>query len=174
MAEPVIAEEQSRTVEDGERKLKRLEFVQVAAIYGAVCFSTLYEFAKENAGPLKLGVENIEASVRTVLSPVCEKFHDVPLQLLEFVDRKVDDFFNEADQYVPSMVKQASSKAMAVATEVQRIGVVDAARSVYDKFEPVVEQYAAEAWRVLNRLPGQGETYEMKRLRRGNYVNLKL
>ncbi|XP_010523940.1 PREDICTED: REF/SRPP-like protein At2g47780 isoform X1 [Tarenaya hassleriana] len=153
MEEPVTAEEQFQPVEDDERMLKHLEFVQVAAIYGAVCFSTLYEFAKENAGPLRLGVENIEASVRTVLSPVYDKFHSVPFQLLKFVDRKVDDFFNEADIYVPSLVKQASSNAMAVATEVQRVGVADAARSVFDKIEPVAEQYAAAAWRLMNRLP---------------------
>lgn len=76
--------------EDDETKLKHLDFVQVAATYFAVCFSTLYEFAKDNAGPLKLGVENIEASVQTVLAPLYDKFHDVPFKLLLFVDRKVN------------------------------------------------------------------------------------
>ncbi|XP_010523941.1 PREDICTED: REF/SRPP-like protein At2g47780 isoform X2 [Tarenaya hassleriana] len=125
MEEPVTAEEQFQPVEDDERMLKHLEFVQVAAIYGAVCFSTLYEFAKENAGN-SVGSDG---------------------------DAQVDDFFNEADIYVPSLVKQASSNAMAVATEVQRVGVADAARSVFDKIEPVAEQYAAAAWRLMNRLP---------------------
>lgn len=75
--------------DDDQMKLKHLEFIQVAAVYFAACFSTLYELAKDNAGPLQLGVENIEDSVRTVLAPLYDKFHDVPFKLLLFVDRKV-------------------------------------------------------------------------------------
>lgn len=77
---------------DEEAKLKHLDFVQSAAIYLAVCFSTVYEFAKDNAGPLKLGVENIEDSVRVVLSPLYDKFHDAPFKLLLLVDRKVKSY----------------------------------------------------------------------------------
>ncbi|XP_010506817.1 PREDICTED: REF/SRPP-like protein At2g47780 [Camelina sativa] len=143
--------------EDDDMKLKHLEFIQVAAVYFALCFSTLYEFAKDNAGPLKLGVENIEASVQTVLSPLYDKFHDVPFKLLLFVDRKVDDVFFDVEPYVPSLVKQASSQALTVATEVQRAGVVDTtkniARSVREKYEPVAEHYAVTLWRLLNQVP---------------------
>ncbi|KAL1226286.1 REF/SRPP-like protein [Cardamine amara subsp. amara] len=143
--------------DDDEMKLKHLDFIQVAAVYFAACLSTLYEFAKDNAGPLKLGVEDIEASVQTVLSPLYDKFHDVPFKLLLFVDRKVDDVFFDVETYVPSLVKQASSQALTVATEVQRTGVVDTtksiARSVCDKYEPVAEYYAATLWRLLNRVP---------------------
>ncbi|CAA7044219.1 unnamed protein product [Microthlaspi erraticum] len=143
--------------ENDEPKLKHLDFVQTAAIYLAVCFSTVYEFAKDNAGPLKLGVENIEDSVRVVLSPLYDKFHDVPFKLLLFVDRKVDDVFYDVETYVPSLVKQASSQALTVATEVQRSGVVDTtksiARNVRDKYEPVAEYYATKVWRLLNHVP---------------------
>ncbi|CAE6056228.1 unnamed protein product [Arabidopsis arenosa] len=143
--------------DDDEMKLKHLEFIQVAAVYFAACFSTLYELAKDNAGPLQLGVENIEDSVRTVLAPLYDKFHDVPFKLLLFVDRKVDDVFFDVETYVPSLVKQASSQALTVATEVQRAGVVDTtksiARSVRDKYEPVAEYYAATLWRLLNQVP---------------------
>lgn len=72
--------------------LKHLEFVQVAAIYIVVCFSTVYEYAKENSGPLKPGVQTVEDTVKTVIGPVYEKFHDVPFQFLKFVDGKVSDF----------------------------------------------------------------------------------
>lgn len=61
----------------------------MAAIYILVCFSTLYEYAKENSGPLKPGVETVQGTVKTVIGPVFDKFHDVPYQLLKFVDRKV-------------------------------------------------------------------------------------
>lgn len=80
---------------------------------------------------------------------------------------------------MPTLIKQASSQALlaaqkapevarAVASEVQRAGVVDTATNIaktvytkyeptakeyYTKFEPVAEQYAVSAWRSLNRLP---------------------
>lgn len=76
-------------MQDNEKKLKYLDFVLVAAIYGIVCVTSLYEFAKENSGPLKSGVQTVEGTVKTVLGPVYEKFHDVPFELLMFVDRKV-------------------------------------------------------------------------------------
>lgn len=69
--------------------MKYLDFVQVAAIYVIVCFSSLYEYAKENSGPLKPGVQTVEGTVKTVIGPVYEKFYDVPFELLMFVDRKV-------------------------------------------------------------------------------------
>lgn len=70
---------------------------------------------------------------------------------------KVDDVLYDVETYVPSLVKQASSQALTVATEVQRAGVLDTtksiARSVCDKYEPVAEYYAATVWRLLNRVP---------------------
>ncbi|KAL6208432.1 hypothetical protein ACLB2K_019381 [Fragaria x ananassa] len=145
------------TVDCDEKKLKYLEFVEVAAIYAVLCFSSLYEYAKENAGPLKPGVQTVEGTVKTVIGPVYEKFQDLPFQLLKFVDRKVDESLSELDRNVPRLVKTASNKALSVAMEVQRAGLVDAARSIsasaYSKYEPVAEQYAVSAWRSLNRMP---------------------
>lgn len=81
---------------------------------------------------------------------------------------KLDESMGELEKHVPSLVKQASSKALivvqkapevalAVASEVQRAGVVDTAKSVsrtvYTKYEPVAEHYAVLAWHSLNRLP---------------------
>ena len=66
-----------------------MDFVQAAAIYVIVCFSSIYEYAKENSGPLKPGVQTVEGTVKTVIGPVYEKFSDVPFELLMFVDRKV-------------------------------------------------------------------------------------
>lgn len=63
--------------------------MQVAAIYVVVSFTTLYEYAKGNSGPLKPGVQTVEGTVKTVIGPVYDKFRNVPLELLTFVDRKV-------------------------------------------------------------------------------------
>lgn len=52
-------------------------------------FSILYEYAKDRSGPLKPGVDTVEETVKTVVGPVYNKFHDVPVELLKYVDRKV-------------------------------------------------------------------------------------
>lgn len=86
---------------------------------------------------------------------------------------------NELDRRVPPLVKKVSTQALsaaqnvpstarAVASEVHRVNVVDTAsglamnvytkyepiaKGLYATYEPVAEQYAASAWRSLNRLP---------------------
>lgn len=179
MAESDARQQTTETVQVDKKKLKYLDFVQVAAIYVIVCFSSLYEYAKENSGQLKPGVQTVEDTVKTVIGPVYDKFRDIPVELLKFVDRKVGESIKELDRHVPLLVKQASSKARsaaqmapemarAVASEVQRDGVVDTAanlvktvynkceptaKELYTKYEPVVEQYTVSTWRSLNRLP---------------------
>jgi len=72
-----------------QERLKYLDFVHVAAIQALVCLSRLYDFAKENSGPLKSGVHTVEGTVKAVVGTVYEKFQSVPLEILKFVDRKV-------------------------------------------------------------------------------------
>lgn len=81
---------------------------------------------------------------------------------------QIDESLRGLHRQVPSQVKRVSIQARAVAYEIQRTGVVDAAmnitktmyskyeptaRELYYKYEPVAEQYAVLAWRSLNRLP---------------------
>ncbi|XP_057963251.1 stress-related protein [Malania oleifera] len=165
--------------EADEQKLKYLEFVQVAAFHAIAWFANLYVYAREKSGPLKPGVQTVEEKVRIVMGPVYEKFHGVPVDLLKLADQKVDESVTELDRRVPLVVKQVSSQAFsaaqkapdvarAVASGVQRSGVVDAAsglaksaytkcepaaKDLYTKYEHVAEQYAVSAWRSLNRLP---------------------
>ncbi|XP_024981583.1 stress-related protein-like isoform X2 [Cynara cardunculus var. scolymus] len=153
------------TTDGGEKHLKHLEFVQSAVIYFVVCFSTVYEYAKENSGPLKPGVQTVESTVKTVIGPVYERFQDVPFEVLKFVDLKVDDTLNELNRHVPSVMKQAPSQAKF--KELASEGVKMASRmanSVYKKYEPtakelyasyepVAEKYAVSAWREMNKLP---------------------
>ncbi|KAJ0960157.1 hypothetical protein J5N97_002076, partial [Dioscorea zingiberensis] len=154
--------------QEDEQRLKYLGFVHVATIQAVLCFSKLYEYAKENAGPLKSGVQSVEGTVKTVVSPVYKKFHDVPLELLKFIDRKVDESVNDLGKRMPPLVKKAPEVARSVAEEVQRAGVVGtatgiaksayakcepAAKDLYTKYEPSAERYAVSAWKSLNRLP---------------------
>ncbi|XP_051132343.1 stress-related protein-like [Andrographis paniculata] len=151
-------------LENERKKLKYLDFVQVAAVYMVVCLSSLHKYAKNHSGPLKPGVQTVEGIVRTIVGPVYDKLHDVPLHLLKFVDRKVDDSVIKLDHHVPSLLKHVSRQAWEAAQEVRRSGLASTAKTayvkyeptakeLYGKYEPVAEQYAVAAWRMLNRLP---------------------
>ncbi|PKA50991.1 Stress-related protein [Apostasia shenzhenica] len=160
-------------------KLKYLDFVQVAALQAATCFWSLYVFARENAGPLRPGVQTVEGTVKAVVGPVYEKFRDVPFELLKFVDHKIDEVVREVDRHVPSLLKRVSTQsysaaqrapevAKSLAAEVQRSGLtatalemareakvrfVPVVQHVWGRCEPVVERYAVATWRSLNQLP---------------------
>ncbi|GKD61320.1 REF/SRPP-like protein, partial [Tanacetum coccineum] len=76
-------------IESEQERLKYLEFVQVALLHALLYASKVYCYAKENSGPLKPGVETIEGTLKTVVGPAYDKFHDVPVEVLKFVDRKL-------------------------------------------------------------------------------------
>ena len=155
-------------VQSEEEKLKYLEFLQVAMIHAALYVAKVYGYAKENSGPLKPGVQSVEGTVKTVVGPVYDKFHDVPVEVLKFVDRKVDQSVRKIETRVPPMVKQAPAAARSVAADVKSAGVMGAAsglaktvyakyeptaKGLYTKYEPIAEQYAASAWVSLNKIP---------------------
>ncbi|XP_054794296.1 REF/SRPP-like protein At3g05500 isoform X1 [Prosopis cineraria] len=155
MAEEFPQSQQHLATREDEPGLKYLAFVQVAAIHALMRFSILYAYAKEHSGPLKPGVESVEGTVKSVIRPVYDKFHDVPVEVLKYVDRKVrvewrnlsclplfsanvGDSLTELDRHVPSNIKKASAQAFTVAqkapeaartvvSEVRRAGVVDTA-----------------------------------------------
>uniref|UniRef100_A0ACD5Y5K5 Uncharacterized protein n=1 Tax=Avena sativa TaxID=4498 RepID=A0ACD5Y5K5_AVESA len=131
-------------------RLRRLEFVHVAAAQAALCIAGLYALARDHAGPLRPGVDAVDSAVRGVAGPVYGRFRDLPLDLLAFVDRKVDGAVEELDRHLPSTVKSASAKAYLaaqaapelareIADEALRSGVTGAARAVYGKVEPVAK-----------------------------------
>uniref|UniRef100_A0ACD5WPA5 Uncharacterized protein n=1 Tax=Avena sativa TaxID=4498 RepID=A0ACD5WPA5_AVESA len=130
--------------------LRRLEFVHVAAAQAALCIAGLYALARDHAGPLRPGVDAVDSAVRGAAGPVLDRFRDLPLDLLAFLDRKVDGVVDELDRHLPSPVKSASAKAYLVAqaapelareiaNEALRSGVTGAARAVYGKVEPVAK-----------------------------------
>ena len=73
-----------------ELGLNHLGFVRVAAIQVLVSLSNLYDYAKQNSGPLKPAVGKVEGAVTTVVTPVYNKLKDVPDTLLLFLDHKVN------------------------------------------------------------------------------------
>ncbi|KAE8678186.1 Stress-related protein [Hibiscus syriacus] len=165
--------------EEEQKRLKYLAFVQVAAVHAVLSFTSLYLYAKERSGPLKPGVETVEGTVKSVVRPVYDKYHDVPVELLKFVDTKVDESVTKLDGRVPPVIKQMSTKvfsaaqkapavAHGVASDVHRDGVVNTAseyaksvytkyeptaKELYAKYEPKAEQCAVSTWRTLNKLP---------------------
>ncbi|KAI3448577.1 hypothetical protein Pfo_005242 [Paulownia fortunei] len=171
--QPQVAESEE------EQRLKYFDFVQVATLHAVMCAAKLYTYAKENSGPLKPRVDTVESTVKTVVGPVYDKFQDVPIDVLKFVDRKVDESMNKVQSRVPPTLKQVSTQAFetaqkapaaarSVMSEVKNTGVVGtasglaktmyakcepAAKDLYSKYEPVAEQYAASAWHSLNQLP---------------------
>uniref|UniRef100_A0A0E0EG14 Stress-related protein n=1 Tax=Oryza meridionalis TaxID=40149 RepID=A0A0E0EG14_9ORYZ len=152
MAEPNPQVEEREVEQEEVRrpKLRYLEFVQVAAAQATICLAGLYALAKDHAGPLRPGVDAVESAVKGVVGPVYGRFHGVPLDVLAFVDRKVDDTVQELDRHLPPTLKSASAKACAMArgvpdvareltAEVQQSGVTGAARVAYAKVEPVAK-----------------------------------
>ncbi|XVF06033.1 hypothetical protein REPUB_Repub06bG0013400 [Reevesia pubescens] len=167
--------QQQDMAKEEEQRLKYLEFVQVAAVHAVLCFTNLYVYAKERSGPLKSGVETVEGTVKTVVRPVYDKYHDVPVELLKFVDRKVDESVTKIDRRVPPVIKQVSSEAISaaqkapliawgVASDVQRAGmlplfpqvaslVIPTAAYYTDKYNQTVVSSAEKGYKVASYLP---------------------
>lgn len=79
-------------------ELKHLGFVRIAVIQTIVCVTNLYDYAKQNSGPLRSAVESVESAVNTVVAPAYEKLRIAPDDVLVFLDEKVFFvFFNRLD-----------------------------------------------------------------------------
>ncbi|GAB4828624.1 hypothetical protein Ancab_018289 [Ancistrocladus abbreviatus] len=98
------------TDENKNQELKHLGFVKMAAIKTLVCLLYLYDYAKQNSGPLKSTVCRVESAVATVVSPVYVKFEGVADDLLTFLDQKVDVVAAEFDEHAPPLAKQVAGK----------------------------------------------------------------
>ncbi|KAE8692584.1 Detected protein of confused Function [Hibiscus syriacus] len=57
--------------------------------------------------PVEITVETIEGAVTTAVSPVYERFKNVPDLLLVFLDKKVDEASQRFEDHVPAKAKQA-------------------------------------------------------------------
>ncbi|XP_021775359.1 stress-related protein-like [Chenopodium quinoa] len=178
MEQPQEPLEQTNAVivyENEEKRLKHLDFVEATVENMVVFLTKLYQLSKEHSGPFKARVEAIEEFVLRIVGPVCDKFHHVPLQLLEFLDRKVDEFIHEIDwrqEPLPKLMTHVTKKAAEVtrelAMEIQATGLLDAtanaakeayltykpvAKDMIIMYEPVAEEYAVWAWQLCKQVP---------------------
>lgn len=168
MAESDLRQPTETVQEEGTNKLKHLDFIQVAALYVIVYLVAIYEYAKENCGPLKSGVYSVESTVKTVTEPVIQKFHDAPFKFLKFFDDEIDVVIRDLNRLTPSLLKQVANKVMSaaqkapeVAREVQQDGVMNMARNMgnnlYSEYEPKVKEIYNECEPKVKELYGKYE-----------------
>ncbi|CAM8883714.1 unnamed protein product [Rhodiola kirilowii] len=96
------------TTESMSRDLKHLGVVRIAAIQTVLLVSSLYDYVKKNAGPLRSVIGSVEGTAKSVVGPVCEKYKNFPYQVLVFADHKVDEATHQLDKHAPSFAKKAA------------------------------------------------------------------
>ncbi|XVF02755.1 hypothetical protein REPUB_Repub04eG0201200 [Reevesia pubescens] len=147
--------------ENKNHGLKHLAFVRVAAIHALVCVSNLYEYAKQNSGPLRSTVGTVEGAVTTVVGPVYDKFKDVPDHLLGFLDKKVDQASHKFDEHAPAIAKQvvnqtqdlvhkAAQKAQKLVDEARTNGPRGALHYAAAEYKKFVLENSTKLWVKLN------------------------
>lgn len=147
-----------------DEQLKHLGFVRIIALNSAVLVSNLYNYAKQNSGPLKPAVGRVENAVTTVVSPVYERFKGVPGDILVFLDKKVDEATYKFDECAPpaaksvaykvqSAVKKASQAAQDLAEEAKVDGPVAAINHAGTISKDFALTLVATAWYKANQYP---------------------
>jgi hypothetical protein len=142
-------------------ELKQLGFLYVVTVKMLEYAATSYAYVKDRATPLKEKFGVAEGYVNSVLSPYSPVVQQKSVDLLIFVDRKVDFIVNNFERLVPSQVKEVyglAQKSPAVAKElfhvIQEKGVGTTASEYITKYQPVAEAHLLKLWKQLNSLPG--------------------
>ncbi|KAG6653922.1 REF/SRPP-like protein At1g67360 isoform X1 [Carya illinoinensis] len=155
---------QDTETETKNQRLKHLGFVRMAAIHTLVCASNLYDYAKQNSGPLRSTVSTVEGAVTTVVGPVYEKFKGVPDDLLVFFDKKIDETSQKFDEHAPPLAKgvvskahgliqKASEKAQKLAREAQIGGPRAAVHYAASEYKQFLLSQSLKMWIGLNQFP---------------------
>ncbi|KGN51674.1 REF/SRPP-like protein At1g67360 [Cucumis sativus] len=145
-------------------ELKHLGFVRVALIQTIVCVTNLYDYAKQNSGPLRSAVESVESAVNTVVTPAYEKLRIAPDDVLVFLDGKVDKATHEFDKRAPPLAKQAAQitqhfiqkaarTGQQLVNEFQTGGPRAAFHYAANEYKQLVLDQGVKIWAGLNRLP---------------------
>ncbi|TKY47766.1 REF/SRPP protein [Spatholobus suberectus] len=151
-------------VESKNKELKHLGFVRIAAIRTFVFVSNLYEYAKQNSGPLRSAVGTVESTVTTVLGPVYNKFKGVPDDILVFVDNKVEEATHKFDEHAPPfakhladgakcLIQKVTHEAGKVASEAQSGGPRAAVHYVATESKHFLLISSVKLWAGLNHYP---------------------
>ncbi|KAI3851412.1 hypothetical protein MKX03_013025 [Papaver bracteatum] len=145
-------------------QLKYLWFVKIAAIHGLICLWDLYEYGKQNtSGSFRSAIGKVEGTVTTVFSPVCDKFKNVPHDLLLFFDNKLDQAVHRFAKQAPTLAKQVASQSCvmvekvsqltkAIVSETQTRGLSTAAIYFVNTSEIYLMEQAAKTWHTLTQV----------------------
>lgn len=95
-----------------QTSLKYLGFFPVAFDQACLRLSSIYQTAKNQAGPLKPGVEDVELLLKRVLQPVFRIVGNSFNELLNSVDQKVDQKLKAVEESVPAFFAPAASRAL--------------------------------------------------------------
>lgn len=147
-----------------QEQLKYLWFVKIAAIHGLICLWDLYEYGKQNtSGSFRSAIGKVEGTVTSVFSPVCDKFKNVPYDLLLFFDNKLDEAVHKFVKQAPALAKQVASQSCvvvqkvsqltkAIVSETQTRGLSTAAIYVVNTSEIYLMEQAAKTWHTLTQV----------------------
>ncbi|KAI4304911.1 hypothetical protein MLD38_040368 [Melastoma candidum] len=144
--------------------LKRLEFARLAATRAVVSAAYLYNFAIRNCGPLKSTATTVEGFLTTLLRPVHDRAKGWPLDVLVFLDDKVDQAAQKFDEHAPpvakkfayqtwELIRKTSEKAHVLVQEAQTGGPHAAIRYAFAESKQVVLSQSVNAWVKLNEVP---------------------
>ncbi|KAL2903671.1 hypothetical protein RDABS01_002381 [Bienertia sinuspersici] len=147
-----------------QKELKHLSFVRVAAINTIMLLTNMYNYAKQNSGPLRSAVGTVEGAVTTVVTPVYNKFKGFPDHLLVFLDRKVDVASAKFDAHAPSLAKQIATQvhiifiqsaqlAKQVVHQAQVSGPLAAAQYAANESKDLVLNQSVKVWSKLDKFP---------------------
>eukprot|EP00252_Welwitschia_mirabilis_P025632 TRINITY_DN809_c0_g1_i1.p1 TRINITY_DN809_c0_g1~~TRINITY_DN809_c0_g1_i1.p1 ORF type:complete len:251 (+),score=45.45 TRINITY_DN809_c0_g1_i1:115-867(+) len=166
--------------------LRYLSFFHVAAQKAISRLGRVYQYGKENSGPLKQGISAVEGTVKVLVAPIFSKIQDKPYKILAYADRKVEDAVLKIDRHAPPLLKRTASQVYETAKEAPKVarsfydgvreqgitqktkGVAKqlysktepVARDVYYKYEPVAEHWTLVAWNKLLQFPIVPQTIE--------------
>lgn len=157
-------ENNSDEMKKTHQELKHLGFVRATAVNTIMWLSSLYDYAKQNSGPLRSAAGAVEGAVTTVVSPVYDKFKGVPDHLLVFLDEKVNIASAKFDEHAPpsakkvaSHIREAIEKTTNIAKGVVHKAQVDgplaaACYAAKESSELVLDQ-SIKVWSKLDQLP---------------------
>ncbi|KAI3930469.1 hypothetical protein MKW92_034075 [Papaver armeniacum] len=147
-----------------QEQLKYLWFVKIAAVHGLICLWDLYEYGKQNtSGSLRSTIGKVEGTVTSIFSPVCDKFKNVPYDLLLFFDNKLDEAVHKFVKQAPALANQVASQSCvmvqkvsqltkAIVSETQTRGLSTAAIYFVNTSEIYLMEQAAKTWHTLTQV----------------------
>ncbi|KAI5074518.1 hypothetical protein GOP47_0010479 [Adiantum capillus-veneris] len=146
-------------------ELKYLGFVEATGLLAKVCVVRVYEVGKDWSGPTwRQRIDDIECKIKDALAPLYNLIKGNEHHILLFFDQKLDVCICTVRKHAPHVFKSLLDKTVDVAkkvpdflvdvsAEVHRVGVIDTAKSYFNKVEPVAEEYIHLVWKQFLKLP---------------------